>query len=1222
MSRKKTKFLGLVCTAILIFSVLTAASGALASYTENVDEVTEDNIESKEEIEFSLKLPEIEDESSSSSNLEEYDERSPIRINNNTHFADLAADNEWPGDGSETDPYVIDGYDIDGDGYGYGIFIGNVTDHFIVQDNTIQNARGNDEDWHENSGIFLYNTTNGELVANDPITENDFGIRFIDSEGNTVVDNNLTGNEGEGWNDGHGIYIENSEENIFENNIVSDSEDSGFFLENSNSNELIDNEVYDNGEFGIYLDETMNNVLEGNEIEDDGIWIQGEDREYWDTHVIDESNTVNDDPVYYWVDTSEETVPEGAGQVILVNTTEVVVENQDVGDGDVGITLAYSNNNILRNNTVIDNFWHGIHLENSHRNDLINNTVEENEHGIFFLYSSDNTITQNEVHYNDWHGISLRDFSTDNDIIDNNASHNGVRMSAANAIYVRDDSNGNTIENNFMEENRRGVFLRESSNNIIENNTVLDSEDSGIRLFIENENNEVINNYVENSGLRGIGLRRSDGNTITDNTVIGPDDEYAIEVSGSEDTTVLNNQMEGSGLGIDANTFEGYNTHEIDESNTVNDDTVYYWRDQDGGTIPSDAGQVIISNSTDIVVEDLNVSDASIGINVGFSEDITISNNIANDGYFGIRLQEAHNNTLIGNEMSRNIFSGLYIYESDSNEVVQNTISETIDLYGVYLFMGDENMIYHNNIIDNEFQAYSWGSDTSEWDNGYPDGGNYWSDYEGIDHYHGEDRDLPGSDGIGDEEYEGTFVTDEYPLIEPATTPHVRVDHPNDHPDEDLYISEEDLEVELNGMYRYADELNYEIRLDQEEWIDLGSDSSYTFDDVADGEYTLDVRVTDDEGHSNYNSVEFMVDNEEPEIDITSPEDGAILNSDMITITWSGYDDMSGIDHFELRLNDEEWMEVGRANSHTFTGLSDGEHHLEIRARNHAELESTDELTFEIATESPILSITAPEEGYEPLTYEEEFTIEGETESNNTVYVNGEQIQVDENGEFIYETTLIDGQNYFHVVSENEFGNTAEITVSALYLPEIQELWNEIEELENDLIGQIDDLESDLMDQIDELRSDMESKMEQLEGDILDELDELQQDMIDEIEYLESQLNDLESNMETRQDELEDELNELEDELDELRDELDDEVDDLESELINQLDELETEQTADIETARNLAIVGLIIAVIALVIAVVMVQKKRSDEEEISMTSEEDESESIDGDLIDDEEEL
>jgi hypothetical protein len=56
------------------------------------------------------------------------------------------------------------------------------------------------------------------------------------------------------------------------------------------------------------------------------------------------------------------------------------------------------------------------------------------------------------------------------------------------------------------------------------------------------------------------------------------------------------------------------------------------------------------------------------------------------------------------------------------------------------------------------------------WDDGYPSGGNYWSDYTGVDLYSGPYQNETSSDGIGDTPYDiDENNVDHYPLMKPWT---------------------------------------------------------------------------------------------------------------------------------------------------------------------------------------------------------------------------------------------------------------------------------------------------------------------------------------------------------------------------------------------------------------------------------------------------------------------
>jgi len=80
---------------------------------------------------------------------------------------------------------------------------------------------------------------------------------------------------------------------------------------------------------------------------------------------------------------------------------------------------------------------------------------------------------------------------------------------------------------------------------------------------------------------------------------------------------------------------------------------------------------------------------------------------------------------------------------------------------------GSGNRICHNNFHSNTHQVDSAAS-TNVWDDGYPSGGNYWSDYAGIDLHNGVYQNETDSDWIGDSSFAiDQNNTDRYPLMHP-----------------------------------------------------------------------------------------------------------------------------------------------------------------------------------------------------------------------------------------------------------------------------------------------------------------------------------------------------------------------------------------------------------------------------------------------------------------------
>jgi len=136
------------------------------------------------------------------------------------------------------------------------------------------------------------------------------------------------------------------------------------------------------------------------------------------------------------------------------------------------------------------------------------------------------------------------------------------------------------------------------------------------------------------------------------------------------------------------------------------------------------------------------------------------------DGFYSYA--DSYYHKILNNIVENNARYGIRLYWRSSHcTVVGNTVMS--NKYGISLTSESEcNSIYHNNIIGNsDYQAID-GCMGNKWDDGYPSGGNYWSDYTGDDKFKGPGQDLPGSDGIGDVPYKiDADSIDHYPLMEP-----------------------------------------------------------------------------------------------------------------------------------------------------------------------------------------------------------------------------------------------------------------------------------------------------------------------------------------------------------------------------------------------------------------------------------------------------------------------
>ncbi len=294
------------------------------------------------------------------------------------------------------------------------------------------------------------------------------------------------------------------------------------------------------------------------------------------------------------------------------------------------------------------------------------------------------------------------------------------------------------------------------------------------------------NNLTERNH-NGIVLNNASDGIITENVFI----DNGLTVQQSYGNTILNNTLNGKPI-----------TYLEDVENEIVD--------------AATAGEVILMHCYNVTVQHGNFSNAYTCVQLRESNSCRLVNNYFKDSWWGISLGQLSFNTVVtGNNLTNCLSSGISIFGNSNCSVVsenrisgsnngisfsgnttysvvsENSISSNTNginfggnsMYSVVFensisdntkginFGGNSSndQIYHNNFVNNSDQVSP--SSFITLDDGYPSGGNYWSDYNGTDLFKGAYQNVTGSDGIGDVPYSiDVDNKDNYPLMGPFGT--------------------------------------------------------------------------------------------------------------------------------------------------------------------------------------------------------------------------------------------------------------------------------------------------------------------------------------------------------------------------------------------------------------------------------------------------------------------
>ena len=237
------------------------------------------------------------------------------------------------------------------------------------------------------------------------------------------------------------------------------------------------------------------------------------------------------------------------------------------------------------------------------------------------------------------------------------------------AIFITDKGDRTLVENNFLEDNQIGVYLKGPDDAVVSNNVIIGSQFHRI-----------------NDRGNGVYLWNTPGSIIKDNAIrYGRD---GIFVNGSRNNVFSGNHMSNLRFAIH---YMYANDSEVSNNISVNN---------------------------------------HVGFALMFSDRITARNNLSSgDDKRGLFFNFANYSTIEGNRVV-GAEKCVFIYNANFNQINNNSFEECN--IGIHFTAGSEkNEIYGNAFINNRSQVKYVGTRYIEWSkDGH---GNYWSDNAAFD---------------------------------------------------------------------------------------------------------------------------------------------------------------------------------------------------------------------------------------------------------------------------------------------------------------------------------------------------------------------------------------------------------------------------------------------------------------------------------------------------------
>ena len=293
-----------------------------------------------------------------------------------------------------------------------------------------------------------------------------------------------------------------------------------------------------NNEIGVELSSSSYCTLKDNDIRNNtyNFGVHGSALEHY-IHDIDDSNTVDEKPIYYLVNQHGTPIPSDAGYVAVIHSSNILVENLQLGSNLQGVLIAYSTDITVENMVFEGNYETVVTVENSMsitvRDFELSYPLTDYEDGIYFWNTTNSVIENVTLSHHLTTRIPISLWDSKNNLITNNKLTTKTLTTTGIELYYSDHNRifDNVITKSTDEAGYMlGVYLSNSHSNVIVGNTIctysvgiarytmiLDSSNETViyhNNFLDDENriwSEYSNNTEWDNGLEGNYWKDYDG---------------------------------------------------------------------------------------------------------------------------------------------------------------------------------------------------------------------------------------------------------------------------------------------------------------------------------------------------------------------------------------------------------------------------------------------------------------------------------------------------------------------------------------------------------------------------------------------------------------------------------------------------------------------------------------------------------------------------------------